>query len=476
MRRLFTWVNACLALGLGLRLFHYLRGPSVWYDEAALLINVVKLTFLQQLGPLLENEAAPPLFLWAERAVSLVLGDGTYALRLFPFLGSCLALILFAWVVRRLLAPAAAAWAVLLMASSDRLLWHSCEAKPYAIDVLCAVGLLALYMRLRDGSLVKQCLIYAAVAPVVIFLSFPGCFLFGGLLVALIPALWRQRRPSATAGYTVLTLSVFASFLLLLGPIHAQRSRSMVECWVNQFPHWDRPWTVPGWMLFSTFDVVRYCFQPTGHALALLAGAGGVLLWRRGERSFVVLLALPLALALLASCLGAYPYGGARVEVYSLPALALLVAAAVPRTMEWLRKYGQWAPLGLTTLLAAPLVLASYHVVDPWPRADTAGAAAYVQTHRAADDIVAGNGWDFQYYFRDLRPAYQKMEELSAPPAQRVWLIVTGAPVEEEQAMIRSLATEWDARREQSFEQTTVYLLKRVAPAGEPSAPPRSRP
>src|SRR5207237_8992991 len=93
-RRLWMLTGLVLALGLGLRVYHYARNPSMWHDEAALVLNVLSKGFDELLGPLLFTEAAPPLFLWLERAVALTLVDGTYALRLVPFLASCAALLL----------------------------------------------------------------------------------------------------------------------------------------------------------------------------------------------------------------------------------------------------------------------------------------------------------------------------------------------------------------------------------------------
>src|SRR5262249_10591781 len=153
-----------------LRTFSYLRNPSVWHDEAALVLNVLGQGFADLLGPLFYAEAAPPLFLWAERAVVLLLGDSTYALRLLPFLASCAALLLLVPVARALLRPAAVPWAVLLFAFNDHLLWHATEAKPYSLDVLVATALLALWCRTRGWSLERQLLLYAVLAPAVIFL------------------------------------------------------------------------------------------------------------------------------------------------------------------------------------------------------------------------------------------------------------------------------------------------------------------
>src|SRR5437764_7800809 len=130
MRNTLRWL---VALGCGLRLFHYLRDPSVWHDEAALIVNVLRHDFWQLLGPLQWNEAAPPLFLWLERAIVLLLGDSTFALRLLPMLAGCAALILLAATAKRVLPPRGAFWSVLLFAVSDRLLWYACEATPYSL-------------------------------------------------------------------------------------------------------------------------------------------------------------------------------------------------------------------------------------------------------------------------------------------------------------------------------------------------------
>src|SRR5262245_31090979 len=90
-----------VVLGLIIRFFHYVRDPSMWHDEAALVLNVIGKSFGELLGPLYWSEAAPPLFLWAERGISLVLGDRTVALRLLPFLSGCAALVCLAPLARR---------------------------------------------------------------------------------------------------------------------------------------------------------------------------------------------------------------------------------------------------------------------------------------------------------------------------------------------------------------------------------------
>src|SRR5581483_4094575 len=141
-----------------------------------------------------------------------------------------------AWLARRVLQPAAVPWAVLLFACSDHLLWHTCEAKPYAVDIFLAAAVISGWWAMRSWPMNRQLLLWAAAAPGVIFLSFPGCFLYGGLLVAFVPAVWKERR--AWLSYLLLVAVVFGSFgLLLEGPIHAQRCPEMTQCW-SQFADW----------------------------------------------------------------------------------------------------------------------------------------------------------------------------------------------------------------------------------------------
>jgi hypothetical protein len=470
----YGWLILAL-FGLLLRGYHYLRNPSVWHDEAALILNVLGKNFAELLGPLFFHEASPPLFLWIEKGLTLLLGDGTFALRLVPLLASCASLLLFAWIAHRTLEPRAVPWAILLFACSDMLLWHTCEAKPYAVEVCGATLLLAVYLRVRFWPLARQFLLYGLLSPVLIFLCYPGCFLCGGLLVALFPAVWRsqqqqgQKKTDTSSfdyrswlGYAALALVIVGSFLaLLMGPIHAQRCEEMDGCWQDCFPRWERPWTVPIWLVASTLEMFRYCCRPTGTVLFVLALIGGWRLWRGRERRWLALLTVPIALAVLASFLKAYPYGGVRVVVYAAPAIILLIAAGVPPTFAWLVSRQRGLALLVWLALLAPLVLSIYHLAAPWGRADCCGAAEYILTHRQPGEEVAGNHWEYQYYFRALGSAYIPVERLSSPK-DRLWLVLSGVTPEERLRIAQMIPPgDWRTARQRDFERTTVFLLTR---------------
>src|SRR5205807_1616158 len=211
--------------------------------------------------------------------------DSTYALRAMPFLASCLALIGLVQFGRRCLPAPALPWLAAFVAFSDHLLWHCCEAKPYAVDALVAVGLLGGFVAVRAWTLPRQLLLWAALSPFVIFLTYPGCFLLGGLALSLLPAVWRERRLKTWAWYGLFGLVMSGSFLLLLlGPARAQRDEHLLDCWRHVFPQWHKPWTVPLWLVQRLLEVGRYANEPIGHAMCVLAVVGVVVLWQRGQQ------------------------------------------------------------------------------------------------------------------------------------------------------------------------------------------------
>lgn len=454
-------LRVTVALGLALRAFHYLRCPSVWHDEAALIVNVLELSFRDMLGPLLHSEAAPPLFLMIERAVVLLFGEGEYALRLVPFLASCLALVLFADLTRRTLGSWAAVLAVGLFAASDRLLWHACEAKPYAIDVLVAVAA-AWWLAWSEGwPLWKRCLPVAVVAPAALWVSFPACFVLGGLLLALAPLARKGTRADRTAFGLLVAVIGVAFVALALGPAAAQRNPHMESCWQGHFPDWSKPWTVPLWVVAGTFEVARYCLLPLGQLMLVFAVVGAVSIWR-SRPGLVAALAAPLGLALVAALLHKYPYGGSRLEVFAAPALCLLGAEGVRRTAERVGNRSPALAVIVVLLALVPVGQTAVRTIRVWERAAHNEAAAHVLRHLDEGDAILVNHWEDEYYFRHAaswRPWVGVFEPRDLA-AQRIWVVL--ALDRETERFPFPLPDGWQVTDVTLFQRVTVFRLERT--------------
>jgi hypothetical protein len=455
-----AWRWAFVALGVLLRLRHWLADPPIWHDEAALVINVVFLDFRDYFGKLLVHEAAPPLFLVLERLTLLALGDSAMALRLPAVLAGCLALGVFANLARRVLSAGPALLATALFAASERLVWHTQEAKPYAFDVLIAVLVAWGYLRTRERSMPVQCALWGLTLPVAIWLSFPACFVAGGLLLAMLPAAGRAAWGGRLA-YVALGLLVVGTFAALaLGPAAAQRDETMASDWGRNFPDWSRPMTVPGWVLLGTLGVLRYAIRPLGNLLAPLAVIGAIRIGRSDGRLLTLLLA-PLGLGLLAALLGKYPYGGMRVTVFAAPALILCVAAGVVPTWAWLRARHRLAPWLLVPLLALPFGRMAYRTAVPWPREDYRAAVNHVRSAARPEEPVAADAWAVPYYARGRPGGVWPLAEIGTRRPGRVWVVAPSeSPARERD--LGKVPADWLPVRTHEFPGTVAILYERA--------------
>jgi hypothetical protein len=464
-----VWRWAAVAVGIVIRLVHVLRDPPLWHDEAALVLNSVYLDLSECFGKLLHHEAAPPLFLAMERLTLLASGDSERALRAPVLVIGCLSLVVFALLARRVLPAWPAALAVVLFAGSDRLIWHATEAKPYAVDVLVAALFAWGYVRMRDWPLRSQCLVWLVVLPVAEWLSFPACFVAGGLLLALLPmairATWWDRLAFGSLG-----IAVVGSFVALaLGPAKAQQDGAMTGSWVGHFADWSHPVGVPVWAAVSTMEVLRYALMPLGQVLVPVAIIGVVRIARRDPALLTVLLA-PLGLALLAALLGKYPYGGARVCVFAAPALLLLVAEGTPACWGWLRRWSWVATVPLVVALALPVAHSAYRVVVPWPRADFREAVDYVESQFRGGDLIASDHWEVLYYTRGREERVCQPNEIGERRPARVW-VLTGTDPGVGEVRFRQVPPDWQRMGERRFHGTVAVLYEyRPIPAASTSA------
>jgi hypothetical protein len=465
------WIAVCLAVGLGLRAYHYLREPSMWHDEAYQMLNVLERGYDTAFSGQDFAEAAPPLFFVAEKAAADVLGDSLYALRLLPFFASCLTLILLAVVAWRLLPTAAAPWAVFCCALSDRLLWHACEAKPYSFDVLAAVVLIALVGLTTHWSLARRLLVLTVLAPLIIWASFPGCFLYGGVLVALVWPVLSSRSPRVMLTYALLAVVVFGAFAVLaLGPVRAQRNDAMDSCWLHYFPPVNDPARLAWWLIDSTLEIGRYALRPAGAVLILFVAFGSIMWWRQRRFELLALLLVPWALALVASFLRSYPYGGARVLAYTTPAVFLLAAAGLAHTLAWLGERSRAAMIILAALFVlVPVARAATKAAAPWQRADIAGAVAHIRSHWQPGDIVVHNSTVAYYYFRDARDRQLHLQDGATlkdrfrdEPQARLWVMLVAPELQQRDELLRAaLLKQGHVVERREFELTDVHLVVR---------------
>jgi hypothetical protein len=132
---------------------------------------------------------------------------------------------------------------------------------------------------------------------------------------------------------------------------------------------WDATWVV---RRLAYFFVNPLNFDaPFGERLSMLpaialALIGGVRLWKLDRPRFALLI-LPVAFALLASCLRLYPFHG-RLVLFLIPTPLIAIAAGLDRVREAARGRGLLHAALATMVLVVPTAVACYRMAAPVPR------------------------------------------------------------------------------------------------------------
>jgi len=423
-----------VVFGILCRASQFAAHTSLWHDEAYIALNVLQKSYVGLLGPLDWQEAAPPGFLWLEKLAVESLGRSEYALRLAPLLAGLAGLVCFAVLVRQACSSAAAAcWAVVLMAASDKLIAQANETKQFTLDLLCAVVLAQLAVRgWHQRRTIATLLAWGAVGACSVWLSFASSFVFAGTSLVLAARWARTWRWPERTTYVVANVMVLASFALLLASIQAQLSSGLLSFWTRSFPDMSSASALIYWLARSLLGFFNYFWQPLGAALILLAALGGVSASRNARRAELRVLVTPVLLALIASVFHRWPFGGNQHMTFAGPAVLVLVGEGLEHVRARLTRWRPWAGATCVGLLLIPgLAGATYHLVVPRWRYEVRPVIAFVQQHQQpGDQLFVMCPPEFEFYTGRRVP-----DAPAEPnPAARVWFI---APRTEGRAFAR---------------------------------------
>jgi hypothetical protein len=511
---------ALVLLGVALRAAVFAADRDLWIDESMLALNLLERSPAQLLEPLDRNQGAPVGFLLLSKAAITQVGVSERSLRLVSFVGSVLGLIAFAWVGPRLLPRPAALLALALLVVSPYLLSYSAECKQYATDAAWTVWLFAAAAGLlcpRPGDGERLPLVrwvgLALAGAVAVWFSHPSVFVLGGIGTALLAdAAWardRSRFLAACAAVGTWLASFGACYVLFLKALSA--NSYLLEFWAHHFL--PLPPSKPGdlaWLVDHFFALFAYPGGLSGGevkigglaAILFVIGAWGM---ARERWPLAVAVVLPGALALLASSLHKYPFGG-RLLLFLVPLLVLGVARGAWAVASALRPVQPMAAFALVgTLLAAPCLEAYQEVRRPQR---TESITAVLDTVRAewqpGDRMYLYYGAEpaFLFYTRNepfppeavvvgTEPRKERLEFRNQlvpfVGAPRVWLVFSHLHEGEEPRVLAYAEGLGRCLRAHKVPGATAYLFDFSAPprggqvtaAGRPPAPsgaPSGRP
>lgn len=403
-------VALIIAAGAALRLAAYAAGRPLWLDEALIAINLLDPPPDGLLGPLSFAQGAPPGFLWAQSVLIDGLGPDEHALRLLPLISGLGALALFWPVARRVARPRAALPALALFATLAPLVHYSSEAKQYSGDVLAALAVtwaaLLVAERPRDG---RRALAAGLVGAGALWLSHAALLVLAGVAPVLAIAAVRRRDGAALrllAGAGALWVaSATAAYAISLRHLDGLQEHVVGR---------DSPFSPPlpprtladlAWPADTSAATLRDLAgwpAPLALAAALLVAAGAYAMLRRDATRAGLILA-PAAVALVASALERYPFGG-RFVLFLMPALVILLAEGGLCLRDRAAGHRALGPLSLAPLAALigwQLWLAGAEVASPRLREDIRPALLELaHAWRPSDRLYVSEGaqYAFRYY------------------------------------------------------------------------------
>lgn len=318
-----------IAIGVGLRLRGYLANHSLWLDELLIVRNLMERSLAELLGPLDHGQNVPIAWRLSIKLFSLIFGDSEYALRALPVAGGLLTGPLLWSVARRVIG---ARWALLvigLWAISLPVINYAIQVKQYATDPLLALLVLRAALAWRDSPDLRRSILLCAAGIAAMLFSQPALFITGGAGLALIlhnPSQPSHARPRLI-GIGVVWLAIAAANYLLFIRLPDDRQ------WDWLYDYWSK-----GFMPLPPTSIHQALWLPQtlNHAMRDTLGLGlasslaaimlviGMLHLYRTSRRDLALLGLPVALALLASAIHAYPFSE-RLILFLMPILLMLL-------------------------------------------------------------------------------------------------------------------------------------------------------
>ncbi len=362
--RFFHVLAAVIVLtGIVLRVVLLLQNRDLIIDEANIVRNLAERDFAGLLAPLSYEQYAPPVWLWVQKAVSVIFGYGEIPMRAFSTVCGVGALLVMWRIGLKLLSPKSLWLPLGILALAPPFIRYSAEVKQYETDVLVTLLLLYVAIQWRNprGAARHGALRWGATGAVAIWTSMPAVFMLAGIGVLLLVDAVRaadRTRVLSVAGIGALWLVAFGlyyatvlrtqigsdylqnyhrDYFLFALPANAaewSHNKALLRDTLSGVTGWDARWRTIGGLLL---------LGGTGWALA----KSRAVCWAVAAPAMLVLIAVALnqfslieRVALFLYPLGAILLGVGFDRVLRIPFLplqivALLFGAAVLKTYQW---------------------------------------------------------------------------------------------------------------------------------------------
>jgi hypothetical protein len=333
------WIYAFLALGVIGRAVRYFARFPLWEDECFVSVSFFQRGYLDLLKPLEYHQVGPYLWLWLQKTAVNLFGFNELSLRLFAFISSILSLVLFYYLVRRLVTGPARLIAVAFFAVGYPCLRYAAEAKLYPFDLFTSLLLVVLWVEWLHRPDQRKWLVAMVVwTPLAIGLSYAAVFTAGAISLLFLWAMLRGRFPVGWRAWflysTAVVLGAALTYLLTArGQIGAEGDFQS-NAYTRAFPPFGSIAAFLKWMVLThtgSFLAHPIGGENGGSVLTLILCIIGVVVFvRRREAMTPLLLLTPLSLHFVAAAMKRYPYAGhVKFSMYVAPMIYILFGVGI---------------------------------------------------------------------------------------------------------------------------------------------------
>lgn len=398
---------AFVAAGLCLRLMQYIPNPSLFLDEAMLAGSIVNRSVADLIGmPLQYDQVAPPLYLLATKGAGFLFGYSEYALRSVAMLSSIVALILFVRLSQLTLNGFAVPFGVFMFSISPALVNYSTMIKQYSSDVLAAVALSIVAIRLIESRFLMRYVLQAALlGTLAVWFSQASIIILAALAPVIIWTSFRTRGSHAVVASLSVALvwcvassfSVFWARRMMTPATH----NIMKAYWASGFmpfpprslSDWVWPWRIIRGLYWNALNLWGVA------SLALVASIWGMVsFWRRGRTDAAMVLCSPVVLAAAISAARLYPFSG-RLVLFILPAMVIALAEGIRSARDMLPARIARFWLVLPMFFMVPSTYTTLRNLPPWRNEEMKPVLRHLTANRLSGDGI--------YVFRLAIPAMQ---------------------------------------------------------------------
>lgn len=381
--RWFGWLSIFILLVAFWLRVHDLARADFWTDEAVSIQHVRTQSLSTMIDSLARNEAMPPLYFMGLR-LWRGFGESEFFLRFLSVFYGITSVALMAVLGRRLLGREAGLLGAAIFALSSMHITLSQWARPYALAICIAIGLLLVALELGRNPSLRGWAVFWVLAATAMF----TLYVLGTMLLGTGLYIWYKRRrlgltqglgPVAAVGLG--TLAVFSPWL----PIVLHQST-----WAPKALWWVPP-PQPR-ILLETLDqfllgvLSRQWLSSLAAAfvissIVVLLFLGIYRAWKAGRLSFVLLTAgFPLALIWIVSYWS--PVYHPRHVAFALPGMVLLLVEGILTFKRVPRSAFAIVLLG-ASLVAQAAPLYQQGDVIPWSR-----VAEWIASRARTGDLV----------------------------------------------------------------------------------------